>query len=228
MNKRLAIKLCLLLTLSISFTSCAKKDDVSPGERFQEAIIDEVLSHTQLFEVPRDVITVSKEIYGSFSCPDAKEVLVICDLDYDGHSTDEKAFVLIDLNTNKCLGYYESLAEYNDYTLLPFGDDTFKLLNIKTLCYSGIYNQEIELIDFSNSSDFVSRLSFDEMPGDTVFIYGDTPADTIGIYGYIYDGTGILFAKGNSYLLPEEIEALYAWNAYEGRFGATKEVYGLE
>lgn len=214
----LGIKLCLLLALSFSSSACTQKVDGNESERdtFQEAIIDEVLAHTQLYEVPRDVITVIKEEHGSFSSPDSNETLVICALDYDGQCSDEKAFVLLDNKSNKCICYYESFAEYNDYVLLPYADNTYKLMNIKTHCYTGIYNQEFEFVDFTNPSAPVSFIYFDEVP--------EGSEDT---FGYTYDNTSILLAKGKNFLVPEEIVGHYTWNVFESKYGKTKEVYGL-
>lgn len=200
----------LILSTTLFMSGCAEEKKAE-GTQLSAGLTDRVMEAVLENDGAADEITAADVVidqmcYGSFSQPEAEEVLVICKILNMPHvgGLDRRAIVISAVDTMDVVAYDEISADEVWVYSLPMSNGQDRIIFSGKTTYQGISSQNVMFFAVQGGQ-------WTEVPIDALETIGD---------GYFYfPANDVLIATSGSELTdPSEITAILTWDPDAGQF----------
>ena len=199
-----------MLVLVISMSGCTGstgKDDTHLLSGLNDRVVETVLENDEA----RDVITASDVVinqmfYGSFSGPEAEEVLVACgilNMPYVG-GLGRMAIIILEVDSMNVVAYNEIPADEVWVSSLPMSNGQDRIIFSRKSTYQGISSQDIMYFGIQNGQ-------WMEIPAEEFAALGENCF-------YFLTGDVMIAASQSELTDISEITAIFKWNQETGKF----------
>ncbi|MDE5892681.1 MAG: hypothetical protein K2H45_07155 [Acetatifactor sp.] len=210
MSKRVSIFSIIMLFLIIFMSGCAETegaDDTQLLSRLNNRVIKTVLENDESGgTITTSNIVIDQAFCGSFSKPEAEEVLVVCrilDMPHVG-GLDRRAIIILDADSMNVVAYNEILADEVWISRLPVSNGQDRIIFSAKSTYQGISTQNVMYFCIQNGQ-------WTEIPVEEL--------EALGEDSFCFLTGDVMIVTSNSELTDTSyITAILTWNQDVGKF----------
>ena len=200
----------VILFLVFFMSGCAEStgiDDTNPLSGLNNRVIETVLENNETEDtVTASDVVIDRIFYGSFSEPEAEEVLVVCRMLNMPHTGgfDRRAIIILEVESMDVVAYDEIPADEVWVSRLSMGNGQDRIIISAQTTYQGISTQNVMYFCIENGQ------------------WTETPIEELAARGedcfYFLAGDVMLVTSGRELTGTSDITAILAWNQDTGRF----------
>ena len=208
--KRITISAVVILLVAFLMAGCAGTkgiDETQLLSRLNNRVIEMVLENDETEgAITASDIVIDQTIYGSFSEPEAEEVLVICKILNMPHvgGLDRRALIILGIDSMDVVAYTEIPADEVWVDILPMSNGQDRIIFSGKSTYQGISAQDI-------MSFCIQDGQWTEVPVEELEALGEACF-------YYPTGDMMIVTSGTELTDPSNIVAILTWNQDAGEF----------
>lgn len=202
--------LAVMFAVALFMSGCAEStgtDDTNPLSGLNNRVIETVLENNETEDtVTASDVVIDQIFYGSFSEPEAEEVLVVCRMLNMPHvgGFDRRAIIILEVESMDVVAYDEIPADEVWVSRLSMGNGQDRIIFSAQTTYQGISTQNVMYFCIENGQ------------------WAETPIEELPALGedgfYFLVGDVMLVTSGSELTNTSDITAILTWDQDTGKF----------
>ena len=192
---------------NISTAEAEGTDDTQLLSGLNSRVIETVLENDESEgAITASDVVIDQTIYGSFSVPEAKEVLVICKILNMPHvgGLDRRAIIILEIDSMDVVAYTEIPADEVWVSTLSMSNGQDRIIFSGKTTYQGISSQDVMYFCLQDGQ-------WTEVPVDELKAQGEKCF-------YYLTGDTMIVTSESELTDPSDITAILMWDRYAGEF----------